>query len=238
MKDKLVVIHQPDFMPYMGFFDRLLKADIYVVLDNVQYVRGSSDHWTNRDQIKTKNGATWITVNVKKAHRETNICDIYLAEEHGWRDRCRNMFRENYSKAPYYGEINPYIEEMLNFDCERLMDFNLNVIRKVNELLDIDVEIVLASDLKPEGHSNELLVNIMKKLGQTRYLSGTGARDYYEEEIYVENGIEIVWQEFEHPVYPQQHGEFIPYLSIIDLLYNCGIERSREILRGGSSDGK
>lgn len=232
MNDKLVVIHQPDFIPYIGFFDRLLKADTYVVLDNVQYVRGNRDHWTNRDKIKTQKGEKWITVSVKKEHREIKISEVTLAEESVWRNRCKNLLRENYFRAEYYNEIMPYVEKLFDYQCERLMDFNLNIISMINKLLGIDIEILLASDIEAQGHKDELLIDIMKKIGQTRYLSGLGAKDYCDEELYKKNGIEIIWQNFQHPVYPQQFGEFVPYLSVIDLLFNCGTEGAKRILKG------
>lgn len=237
MNDKLVVIHQPDFIPYIGFFDRLAKADIYVVLDNVQYVRGSRDHWTNRDMIKTRKGEKWITVSVKKEHREVKIKDVMLAEESAWRNRCKCLLKENYIRAKYYNDIKTYVEKMFDYQCEYLIDFNLNIIRMINELLGINIEILRASEIGGQGQKDELLIDIMKKIGQTKYLSGVGAKAYCNEELYVKNNIEIIWQDFQHPIYPQQFGEFIPYLSIIDLLFNCGIEKSCRILGGENVNG-
>lgn len=231
MQDKVVVIHQPDFMPYLGFFDRLLKADIYVVFDNVQYVR-SSRGWTSRDKIKTRNGERWISVSTQKAPRDTVINKILLSPDDAWRQDNLNLLRENYRTSPFYNEVMPYILDLYNFPCERMMDFNLESIKMLIKLLGINIDMVMASELKPEGKSNALIIDIIKKLGCKKYLSGTGARDYYVPELYEEAGIEVIWQDFKHPVYKQQYGEFIPYLSSIDLLFNCGIEKSRKILRG------
>lgn len=231
MRDKVVVIHQPDFLPYLGFFDRLIKADIYVVFDNVQYVR-SSRGWTSRDKIKTKKGEKWISVSTQKAPRDTAINKILISEDTEWRKNNLNLIHENYKDSSYYNEIMPYIINLYAYDCERLMDFNMQSIKMLMELFDISIDIIYASDLHPEGKSNELIVDIMKRLGCTKYLSGVGARDYYVPEIYEKAGIEVIWQDFVHPVYKQQYDEFIPYLSSIDLLFNCGIEESRKILRG------
>lgn len=230
MQDKVVVIHQPDFIPYLGFFDRLIKADIYVVFDNVQYVR-SSRGWTSRDKIKTKKGEKWISVSTQKAPRDTTINKILISKDTGWRAKNLNLIHENYRDSPYYSEIMPYVINLYAYDCERLMDFNMQSIKMLMELFDISIDIVYASDLHPEGKSNELIVDIMRRLGCTKYLSGVGARDYYDPEIYKKAGIEVVWQDFVHPVYKQQYDGFIPYLSSIDLLFNCGIEESRKILR-------
>ena len=229
--DKIVVVHQPDFMPYLGFFDRLLKADIYVIFDNVQFV-SSSRSWTNRDKIKTQNGEKWITVGTKKAPRDAKINQIILTEDTDWRKRHLNLFYENYRKADYYKDIFPYLEELYSFECERMMDFNLKSIEMLMRLFDIQIDTVLASDLEPEGKNNTLIIDIMRKLGTRKYLSGAGARAYHDQSLYDAAGVEVIWQDFRHPVYKQQFGEFIPYLSSIDLLLNCGAREARKMIRG------
>lgn len=229
MNDDIVVIHQPDFMPYLGFFDRLQKADIYVVLDNVQYVR-SSRGWTSRDKIKTKNGERWISVGTKKASRDTLINQILLSEESDWRNKHLNLFWENYRKCDFYDEIIPYIRELYNFSCDRMMDFNMKSIEMLMNLLDIKIDINFASEMNVIGKNNGLIIDIVKKLGCHKYLSGIGARDYFVAELYERAGIEVIWQTFNHPIYPQQYQGFIPFLSSIDLLFNCGIEKSKTIL--------
>lgn len=231
MSEKLVVIHQPDFLPYLGFFDRLIRADIYVVFDNVQFVYGSRS-WTNRDKIKTKQGAKWITVATQKCPRDTKIQDVLIQENGDWKSRHLNILTENYKEAGYYKEIMPYMQKLYTSNTKRLMDFNMASIKMLMELLDIDIEIVYASHLGVTGKSNELLVDIMHKLGAKKYLSGVGAKDYYKPEVFEKADIEVIWQQFAHPVYKQLYGDFIPYLSTIDLLFNCGIQESRKILRG------
>lgn len=236
MSDKIVVIHQPDFMPYLGFFDRLLKADIYVVLDNVQYVR-SSRGWTSRDKIKTVNGEKWISVGTKRAPRDTPINQIFLSEEFDWRNKHLNLFRENYRRCSYYDEVISYIRELYDFSCKRMMDFNMKSIEMLMELLDIHIDIKYASELNAVGKNNTLIIDIVKKLGCHKYLSGVGARDYFVSELFECMGIDVIWQTFEHPIYPQQYEGFIPYLSSIDLLFNCGIEKARKILRSSREYG-
>ena len=232
MKDKLVVIHQPDFMPYLGFFQRLVTADVYIVLDQVQFVRGSSKALTNRDKIKTAEGEKWIHVGIKKAPFRSCINEIQLSKENSWRERSLNLIKENYRKAPYFDEIYPFIQELYSLECEKMIDFNMASIRMLMSLFYIeDTEIIYASELQAEGKSNELVVNLVKAAGCSRYLSGTGARNYFIPEVYERAGVEVIWQKFEHPIYPQQFGEFIPYLSSFVLLLNCGRERSSEIIR-------
>lgn len=228
---KTVVIHQPDFMPYLGFFHRFLNADMWVILDSVQFVTGTSRSWTNRDKIKTPSGEKWITVAVQKAPKDTMINEILLSENVDWRNGNLNMLKENYRKAPFFDEIFPYLESLYGLDCKKMADFNIKSVEMLLKLFDINIERGLSSSLNTVGKSNELLVDILKKVGATTYLSGVGARAYYDPKPFEDAGIKVVWQDFKHPIYPQLHGEFIPYLSSIDILFNCGIARSREIIR-------
>jgi hypothetical protein len=228
---KTVVIHQPDFLSYMGFFHRFLNADMWIVLDTVQYVSGTSRSWQNRDKIKTVQGEKWITVSVQKAPVGTAIKDILLSESK-WRRDNLNLIHNSYSKAPYFNEVLPYIIDLYMFECRRLMEFNLKSAEVLMELFGIKIKTVLASNLEPVGKRNTLLVDILLRVKADKYLSGVGAKAYFDLAPFAAAGIEVIWQDFKHPFYPQLHGDFIPYLSSIDLLFNCGIEKSREILRG------
>lgn len=227
---KTVVIHQPDFLSHLGFFHRLLRADLYVALDHVQFVNGTSRSWTHRDKIKTPRGAQWLTVSVRKAPRDTPINKIELSET-GWRAQNLNLIRENYRDAPHFDQIFAEIEKLYALPCSGLVELTMASIDMLLQLFDIAIPNVSSSSLQPAGHKNELLVNLLRKVGATHYLSGVGARDYFLSDPFTEAGIKVLWQDFKHPVYPQLHGEFAPYLSSIDMLFNCGVDRSREILR-------
>lgn len=227
---KTVVIHQPDFMPYPGFFHRLLVADLYVVLDHVQFLHNSKS-WHHRDLIKSPQGAAWLTVSVKKAPRSTAIGAIELADHVDWRRRHLDLITHHYRHAPYFAEIYPYIQNLYDIKCHKLIDFNLSSILMLMDLFDIQVDIVLSSELKSKGKGCELLVDILQKVEATHYLSGTGARDYYRPEIFKEARITVLWQNYKSPVYQQLFGKFVPDLSSLDMLFNCGIKISRNLLR-------
>ena len=227
---KTVVIHQPDFLSYLGFFHRLLNSDLFIILDDVQYV-SSSRSWTNRDKIKTQIGEQWLTVNVKKAPRNTNISKIVLNDTIDWKKQNLNLLRQNYTKSKYFNEIFPHIEKLYINDFKNLLDFNMASIRMLLELFDIKVDIEYSSNLNTTKTKSERLVEILTQVDATHYLSGMGAKDYHQDKPFDDAGIEVIWQDFTHPVYPQLYGEFIPYLSSVDMLFNCGIEKSREILR-------
>ena len=230
MQNKTVVIHQPDFLPYLGFFHRFLYSGLYVVLDNVQFVYGTRS-WHNRDKIKTPQGEKWLTVATKKNNFSALINEIMLCEGEKFKIRHLNLINVNYRKANFYNEIMPHIENLYSYECEKMIDFNMKSIEILMQLFDTNINYIYASDLKAEGKGNGIIVDILKKVDATHYLSGIGAKNYYEPALYDEAGIKVIFQEFKHPVYPQLFGDFIPFLSSIDLLFNCGIEKSREILR-------
>jgi hypothetical protein len=230
---KTVVIRQPDLLPHLALFHRLLSADIFVVLDNVQFVHHTSRSWTHRDKIKTTAGERWITVSVKKAPVSTRIDQIEVSRNVDWRSANLNAIRNSYAAAPHFAEVFPRIVELYEFDGTLLADFTWKSIALLCDLFDIHVESIRASVLDVSGSSNELLSDIVTRVGGNRYLSGVGAKGYFDSRPFEEAGIEVVWQEFVHPTYPQLHGAFIPDLSSIDLLFNCGISESRRILRNG-----
>jgi hypothetical protein len=231
MRKKTLVIHQPDFLPYLGFFHRFLHADFFIVLDHVQFVNGSSRAWTHRDKIKTAQGEQWLTVSCKKAPRDTAINEIELLTGTDWRQDNLRLLEQNYRNAPFYAPLIPKIERLYSAPHSSLRDFNMASIEMLMDMLDVQLPWEYSSTLNPEGSKNELLVDLLKKVSATHYLSGVGARDYFEATSFDKAGIEVVWQEFTHPVYSQQFGEFLPYLSSIDLLFNHGIDDARKILR-------
>lgn len=229
-REPLIVIHQPDFLPYLGFFHRLLKADIYVVLEHVQFVRGSNA-WTSRDKIKTPQGARWVSLPVEKAPQNTPISEIRLKRDADWVSQHMALYRENYRNAPFYEEIMPHLEALYQNQPELLWEFTLRSIEMLAALLDVERPMLFSGEMQPEGKSNHLMCDLVKKAGSHRYLSGVGARDYYDPAVFLEAGVTVTWQQFSHPTYPQQFGEFVPYLSSIDALFNCGIAGTRRLLR-------
>lgn len=225
---KTVVIHQPDFLPYLGFFQRFLSADEFIVLDHVQF---SARGWTHRDKIKTPTGERWLSLSVDKAPRDTPINEIKLTRSVDWVTDNLNLLRQNYRAAPFFEEIFPLVHAMYDDPPRLMVDFNIRSIELLMDLLGVRLPWVRSSILHPRGSSNELLIDLLFKVGATHYLSGNGARDYMQPDKFSNAGIQVVWQQFSQPVYPQQFGAFVPYLSALDVLFNCGVTASRRILR-------
>ena len=228
---KTVVIHQPDFSPYIGFFHRFLESDLYIVLDHVQFVKGTSQAWTNRDKFKSPSGERWLTVGTRKTKLRTPINEVLLSDEQPWRTNHLNQLVSFYRRAPYFEEVYEKLEVLYKIDCQYLYEFNLKSIEIIADMLNVRIPYVLSSKLEPEGTKNDLLVNLLSKVGATHYVSGEGARGYFDPNPFDKANINVLWQKFKHPTYPQLHGDFVPYLSTFDMLFNCGSENSRIILR-------
>lgn len=224
---KTVVIHQPDFIPYLGFFHRLLRTDVFVILDDVQFLRRG---WHHRDKIKTPMGEQWLSIGVVKTVQTTNINQIMLSNTN-WRQEHLNILTQNYKRAEYFNEVFPIIKGIYEQSYLSLFEFNFNFLKVLFTLFDINVKIEFSSTFDIHTTSNQRIVDILNAVQATHYLSGIGARNYYDPKPYEQAGINVIWQAFEHPIYPQLYGNFIPYLSCIDILFNCGIIKSREILR-------
>jgi hypothetical protein len=228
---RTVVIHQPDFLPWLGYFHRLLGADLFIALDHVQFVTGTSRSWTHRDMIKTPQGAKWLSLRVQKAPFGTPIRDIKLAADSGWRQDSLNLLRENYRKAPYFDQVFPRLVELYGAPHESMAALNLASLDLLEEMLDTRTPRLISSEMSPQGTSTAMLVDLLKKAGATRYISGLGARAYLDAALLEKAGIELVWQAFKAPVYSQLHGAFVPMLSSIDALFNCGPEGTQKLLR-------
>jgi len=228
---KTVVIHQPDFMPYLGFFHRFLHADVYVALDHVQFVQHSRNAWTHRDKIKCSKGERWISLSVKKCPLATPIRGVELSVSTPWQQAHLNLLRECYGNAPFFGPVFERLEHIYRLPFERMAEFNLALMDLVCEWLAIRIPRISSSTVAYSGSKSEMIAGIVATVGGTRYLSGMGARDYHEQNPFDGRGIDVIWQEFKHPVYPQQFGEFIPYLSVVDALFNCGPQAIADMLR-------
>lgn len=217
-----VCIHQPDFAPWLGFFHRLLHCDLFVVLDCVQFTRRG---WHHRDKIRTAQGAQWLTVPViKKSHYHQTIADVRIDNSRPWPAQHIGTLRSAYGQAPYFKDLFPDVEALYAKDWESLLDLNMAMIGLLSTALDVEVETVFASELDVAGSKNALLLDILDKVGADTYLSGAGARAYLDEGCFRDAGVRVVWQDFKPPVYSQRWEPFIPMLSSLDALFNCGAE--------------
>lgn len=218
----IVAIHQPNYLPYLGFFDKIFNSNIFVILDDAQFSKGN---FHNRNRIKTQNGAKWLTIPVKaefKPIKDIKINNEFKFSGNNWNDYHLLQIRENYKHTKYFDTLFPKIETILKNKSNFLIDINLKIIFLLTEYFKINVKIIHSHDLKISTTSTQRLIDITRNLKGDTYLSGQGARKYLNLNLFEENGIKLIFQKFEHPVYKQQYDEFLPNLSAIDYCFNEG----------------
>jgi hypothetical protein len=226
----IVAIHQPNYLPYAGFFYKMLKADVFVILDNVQFSRGG---YINRNRIKNPSGPVWLTQPVPHKKETYQIINQIEMPGPAWKREHLNTISKYYRRARAFDTFFPRLKDAyMSIESNNLADFNAALIAQLASWLGVTTRLVRASELPPyEGSATTLNANICRVLGADIYLCGTGARAaYMEDEVFKDMGIGLMYSDFQHPVYPQLWGEFTPNMSIVDMLLNCG-EESAEIIR-------
>jgi hypothetical protein len=223
-----LAVLQPSYIPWLGFFDQILNSDVFILLDNVQYDKNG---WRNRNRIKTDMGVMWLTVPIKSSGQfQQKIAEVKICYDKNWINKHIRALENQYSHSEYLSFYLPKLEEILNEKHEMLVDLNYKIIQQCCDWLNIDTKIVRASDLHIAGEKNNKLLSICKIFGANKYLSGDSAKNYLDSNLFINNGIEVIWHNYNHPSYFQRHGDFISHLSIIDLLLNCGTS-SKKIIR-------
>lgn len=215
----IVSIHQPAYLPWLGYFDRIAQSDLFIVLDNVQIERNS---FTNRNKIKTANGSTWLTVPVcLNGHFEKTIADIEIDETQDWRKKHLRSIEQSYSRAPNFREKFGRLSAIYHDRESRLARLCIAQLRFWLAELRIETPVLLASELPVGGRKSDLVLSLCRHVGATAYLSGPLGRDYLNETEFEDAGIHIKYHAFQHPVYSQLYGEFVPAMAVVDYWMNC-----------------
>jgi hypothetical protein len=224
-------ILQPGYLPWLGFFEQLECVDRFVVLDDVQYDKGG---WRNRNRVKTAQGVRWLTVPVQVSlERPPRVMEVEIDNRTDWRRKHCETLRQAYARAPFVDRYLPLFQEAYAREWRLLVDLDLRLIEVIAGALGIDTaRIVRSSALGLEGGREERLLEICARLGADRFYEGAAGRDYIGVARFEAAGVRVEFQDYDHPVYPQLHGDFVSHLSAVDLLFNCGPE-SRGILLGG-----
>jgi hypothetical protein len=216
----IVSVHQPNFAPWLGFFDKMLHSDVMVLLDTVQFVKRG---YQNRARVKGPDGPRWLTVPVLSKGRYHQLTrDVEIDESRDWRATHPRTLHGLLGRARYRDELLELVEPVYAGRCGKLVDFNVRLIRAVIARLGIDTRLVMASDLDAPGSSSLLMLNLTRAVGGDVYLSGPTGRDYLEPETFPAAGVELRYHGFEPFAYLQQFGPFVPGLSCLDYLANVG----------------
>jgi len=223
--------HQPVYLPWLGLFHKIALADLYCYFDIAQY---QTKDYNNRNRIKTHSGDMWLSVPVEsKNHFEKRVGEIRIVQN-GWERKHLKSIQIAYQKAPYFSRYMMEIESLLmRHSSGSLGDLNFAMLRFFLSCLDIQTPIVKASDYQFEGAKSDLVLDMCLKLGADLYVFGTQGQNYADIEKFRSSGVEPRFQQYNHPEYRQLYGDFVPYMSVIDLLFNEG-PASREIILAGN----
>lgn len=230
-----IAICQPSYLPWIGYFDLIDQVEVFVVLDDVQFEKQS---WQQRNRIKTPTGLRWLTVPVIFRGRLGQLIkDVEIRDNEFWREHSRAI-ELNYRRSRFFDTYSRALTSSVSSARGGLLvDLNIGLIELLMGLLGIKTSVVFSSTLRQTGKRTELLANICRSLGATQYISPLGSAAYLleEQDVMLNQGIDVVFHNFEHPEYRQLFPPFLPFASVIDLIFNEG-HHSLEILRSGRRD--
>lgn len=227
------VILQPSYIPWRGYFHLIQKADVFVFYDDVQYDKHG---WRNRNRIKTANGSIWLTIPVKSKGNVVDDLPINTVEIDWARDWAKKHWRtleQTYGKAPYFSRYSPLLKAHYAKRSASLCDWTIELTVLLANELGLERKFVRASELGAQGSRTARLMDILRKLGASHYISGPSARDYLEENLLKEAGISLEYIEYNYGSYPQLYPPFDPHVSILDLLFMTGPDTPNYIWSSG-----
>ena len=224
MDNSIVVgIHQPNFMPWLGYFYKIAQSDIFIFLDDVQFIKTGSNY-TNRVAINIQGESSNITIPIKRGSGTQNINETEILNEK-WKKKLIGSIQANYAKTPYFKEYKDYIFELINYKADNLANYNIHFITSLSKELELNTSFEKSSKFNLSSSSTERLIELIQLVDGTVYLSGAGGDNYQEQNLYQQNNIALTYNNMPEFAYTQPKSEkFIKGLSIIDALFNVGIE--------------
>ena len=232
---RTAVIAQPTYLPWLGYFELIATADVVVFLDTVQFEKQS---WQCRNRLKGSNGQPfWLSVPLMEHALATSLREIRISPKQGtWRKKHLRSIEIQLGAGPYFRELFPRVQTWLNTEYEYLADLNIDGIKMFSEMLALSPRFVRASELNPKGHKTELVVDLCRQVGADRYYSSAGSKEYLEERLFTETGVELTYQAWEHPTYRQRGDGFVSHLSALDALMNIGPQATHALITGAGSE--
>lgn len=220
-----IAIHQPGYMPWVGYFHKMMSCDTFVFLDDVQYERGG---WQNRNKIRTSEGYVWITVPTKSTMGDV-INQVKIDNTKRWMKKHKMAIEVNYSKSNFFKEYWSYFESIYEKKFDLLIDIDMEIIKIFIKLLKIDTKMIFSSELKITTKNSDRILDICKRLDADVYVSGALGTNYLNLDDFERQGISVKFQHVQHPVYQQRFEPFMPNMSALDLFFNEGADSSRII---------
>jgi hypothetical protein len=228
----LCCVMQPTYLPWIGYFDLIDQSDSFIFLDNVQFEKQS---WQQRNRIRTHKGLEWLTVPIFIKGRSVQLIkDVEIVLSDKFYLKHLRKIEINYRQAPYFKKYYPEFREILLDHAPILHELNIKLIEWLSYVMGINAKFIVSSALSGQGKRSAILVDLCKKMEADNYLSTAGSRGYLiaDYQMFSDAAIKVWLHNYEHPEYRQLYSSFIPYASVIDLLFNEG-ERSLEIIRSG-----
>lgn len=220
--------HQPAYLPWLGFFHKILISDTFVILDEVQFEKSS---FINRNKIKAANGPQWITVPLfKSGYTSKGILEMEINNNDDWERKHWLYLYSNYKNAPFFNRYAEFFQSVYNQKWVYLIDLIMYTLDFFVKEMNINTQIIRQSELHTSEKKEKLIIEMCSKLHQDKFVFGTFGKNYVDEKLFKDNGIEIYFQDYHYPTYNQQWGKFEPYMSIVDLLFNVGSEKAGEII--------
>lgn len=219
-----VTILQPAYLPWLGFFDRIARSDIYICLDHVPMDKNSQTKFTNRNKIRTSVGWSWLTVPVltKGVSQSIPIKDISINSSSNWSAKHWKTLQANYSKSPFFHDYGPTLQRIYDTNYISLLELITDLNSYFFDCLSIDTKVIFSSALSPKMTKSSLILELCQSVGASSYLSGPFGRSYLDLPSFASSGIDVHFHDYQSPVYTQCHTGFEPCMSIIDLLFNHG----------------
>ena len=226
-----VSVMQPAYLPWLGYFDRVAKSDLHVVLDHVEMDKSSQTKFTNRNRVRTPSGWTWLTVPVRTKGECSRmpIRNLSIVQDSDWARKHWNSIRGNYARAKCFREHATFFEGLYRNRWELLEPLISETTSYLLHAFNISTKLIRSSDLDPQKTKSDLILELCYKVNAKVYISGPFGRDYLNSVAFAEADIEIRYHDYPHPEYQQAFNGFEPYMSAIDLLFNHG-SKSRGIL--------
>jgi hypothetical protein len=234
----IVAAHQPHYLPWMGYLDKLAKSDVFVVMDDLQFEK---ENYQNRNRIKLNHGPHWLTVPLHRGNQTDRLCDKRIDNtgrggRHHWQHRHWRTLVTHYGTAPHFARYAAELEDVFVRRWDSLVELDLHMLDLARTWFRITGPIVRASSLGLSGHKTERIIEMCRAVGARTYLSGRGgSTGYLDLDAFARAGISVAWQRFNHPHYPQRYAGvgFVSHLGFLDLLFNCGPDATAVLWNAG-----
>jgi hypothetical protein len=230
---KLVAIHQPNFFPWLGYFDKIARSDVFILLDHVQFQK-TGGTWSNRVKLLQGGEARWVTAPIlRQFHGVLAVGEMEFQPDGLWREKVIKSLVTNYARTPYFRDVMDFLEPLIRNPEGNIARYNGRAIKAIAQYLGLPIEkFRWSSEMVVDGRASEMLISLTRAVGGTAYMCGGGAEGYQEDATFAAAGVGLIYQNFQQPVYPQIGSKvFVPGLSVIDALMNVGLVGVRSALK-------